>query len=860
MVASPHSLPNPRAPAVNPLSSLARPKLPAAAPVRVLLVDDSLPLRQRLRSLIDESGIGQVVAESSTVEQALTAFEDCVPDVLVLDLQLQDGTGYTVLEQVKRRQPQCRVIVVTNFATPEVRDRCTLMGADECLEKSNDFERLPRLLIGAAEPAADAGSVPGHGERASAINAATQRGNPDAGFQLTDSLAAAIYTCDAEGRITYFNAAAVALWGREPVLDQDRWCGWWRMLDAKGHTMAADQGPMAQAIRERRALRDCEIHIERPDGSHRQVLAYPQPFFGSDGAVTGAVNLLVDITPLRLLQAERQQEQALAQATLDSLDSHVCLVDASGTILSVNRAWRQFVAANGGEASRTNEGVNYLAVCAQGVRAGSPGAAEFADGLQDVLQGRLGSFEVEYPCDAPDTLRWFTARISRLAGCGPSSVTISHTDITVRKQAEAARVLLERQLRESQKMEAVGTLASSIAHDFNNTMGVILGNVELARQEIAVDHPVASSLGQIRKAGLRARSLVQNILSFSRHEPQAMQVQLLRPLVEEGIDLLRATLPSGVTLRSVLCDEPLAARLDATQLHQVLMNLGTNAWHAMQGQPGWIEIGLAPCDRRSPAMQGQPGSIKIGMAACDRRSPGPAVRASPEPGAAAEAWVRLWVRDSGSGMDETTLAAIFEPFFTTKPTGVGTGLGLSTVRGIVCAHGGEITVDSAPGRGSCFHIYLPVRALDDSSENSASSHTDAKPALATRANGQNVLYLDDDECMSLVVERLLPLVGFRVTCFQSAELALEALRSQPDRFDIVVTDFNMPRQSGLDVAREVARLYPGLPVVITSGDLTEDLIVDAAEAGVCGMLNKAWTVEDLGALTLRALTVARAMV
>ncbi|MCY7305871.1 MAG: response regulator [Rhodoferax sp.] len=860
MAKSHHSLPNPRAPVVTPLTSRVVPKRPTSALVRVLLVDDSLPVRQRLRSLIDESGIGQVVAEAATIEQALTAFEDCVPDALVLDLQLHDGSGFTVLEQVKRRRPECRVVVVTNSATPEVRNQCRRMGADECLEKSNDFERLPRMLVGAAEAAADVGSVHGDGERANAIGAATQRRSPDVQFQLTDSLAAAIYTCDAEGRITYFNAAAVALWGREPVLDHDRWCGWWRLLDPQGHTIAPDQYPMAQAIRERRPLGACEILVERPDGSRRQVLAYPQPFFAADGTVTGAVNLLVDITPLRRLQTERQQQLALAQATLDSLDSQVCLIDSNGTILSVNRAWRQYGAANDGEASRTNEGANYLAVCAQGVRAGWPGAAEFADGLRGVLQGSLGSFEVEYPCDSPDIRLWFAARITRLAGYGPSSVTIAHTDITQRKQAEAARVLLERQLYESQKMEAVGTLASSIAHDFNNTMGAILGNVELARQDIAVDHPVAISLGQIQKAGLRARSLVQKILSFSRRQPQAMQVQLLRPLVEEGIDLLRATLPSGVTLHSAFCDEPLAACLDATQLHQVLMNLGTNAWHSMQGQPGSIEIGLAACDRRSPAMQGPPGSIEIGRATFDRRSPGLTVRPSPEPGASAGAWSRLWVRDSGCGMDETTLARIFEPFFTTKPDGIGTGLGLATVCGIVCAHGGEITVDSAPAQGSCFHIYLPVRALDDSSENSASSQPDAKPALATRANGQHVLYLDDDECMSMVVARLLPRVGFRVTCFQNAELALEALRSQPDRFDIVITDFNMPRQSGLDVAREVSRIHPGLPVVITSGDITEDLIAEAAEAGVRGMFNKARTVEDLGHLTLRALAVAGALV
>lgn len=806
---------------------------PAVSVVRVLLVDDSLPVRQRLRSLIDESGIGRVVAESATVENALAAFEECVPDALVLDLQLHDGTGFTVLEQVKRRRPECRVIVMTNSATPEVRDRCRLMGADECLEKSNDFERLPLLLRGAADSALHAEIVKGSSRVENVVDVAARPRRPDVQVQLTDSLAAAIYTCDADGRINYFNAAAVALWGREPVLGHERWCGWWRLFDTEGNTLEVHQSPMARAVRERRPLRDCEILIERPDGSRRQVLAYPQPFFAADGTVIGAVNLLVDITPVRMLQAERQQEQALAQATLDSLSSHVCVIDAHGVIVSVNRAWRQFGAANHGDAALTNEGIDYLAACAQGVRAGVPGSVEFTGGLQSVLQGRLDSFETEYPCDVADTPRWFTVRVTRLAGSGPSRVTITHTDITQRKQAEAARVLLEEQLRESQKMEAVGTLAGSIAHDFNNIMGAILGNVELARQDIAAGFPVAASLEQIEKAGLRARSLVQKILSFSRRQPQAMQVQLLRPLVEEGIDLLRATLPSGVTLCSALCEARLAACLDATQLHQVLMNLGTNAWHALQGRPGVIEIG---------------------MESCDRQSPGHSVGTNPELGTPTQAWIRLWVRDSGCGMDEATLVRIFEPFFTTKPTGIGTGLGLSMVQGIVHAQGGEIGVDSVPGRGSCFNLYFPVRALDAAPELSASEDTDARLRPQAHANGEHVLYLDDDECMSLLVERLLPRVGFRVTCFQSAELALEALRSGPDRFDLVITDFNMPRQSGLDVAREVARLHPSLPVVITSGDTTEELTVGALQAGVRGVLNKARTFEDLGALALRVLT------
>ena len=810
------------------LQPVCAPPLP-----RVLLVEDSLPIRQRLRSLIDESGLAQVVGEASTVELALQLFIQQMPDAVVLDLQLADGTGYTVLAAIKRTRPTCRVIVMTNFAMPEVRERCQQLRANHCLEKSTDFERVPLLLAGTAVAGQDGSGVAARrllrsvaqapGEAAPATQAPPVA---DLHFrQLTESLAAAVYTCDAQGRITFFNAAAVSLWGREPVLGQDLWSGAWRMYHPDGRPLPLELCPMAQALREGQPIRDREIVVERPDGSRRHLLPHPQPLYDAHGVLTGAVNVLADITALRQSEAARQQEQTFAQATLDSLTAHICVLNAQGVILGVNQAWRAFGASNQGDASRINEGANYLAACAQGALDNSTGAAEFAAGLQGVLSGRLQRFDAEYACHSPDERRWFAGRITRMAGSSPLRVAVTHLDITQRKlaelalidseqrwkfavegsgdgvwdadmltgrtshsprwkqilgysatdlddgaddwrqrlhpedrdrvlaahqacldgrsphlhsefrircqdgrwkwvldramvvaqdecgrarrmigtysdisdrkAAETARALLEDQLRESQKLEAVGTLAGSIAHDFNNIMGAVLGHVELARLDLAADHPAVASLLQVQKAGQRARSLVQKIMSFARRQPQARQNQLLRPLVEESIDLLRATLPSGVTLATQLDDAPLAANVDATQLHQVLMNLGTNAWHALQGQPGRIEVGLA--------------ALPQGLADPRLRLCWPA-DVVPDPQALARPWLQVWVRDSGCGIDEATRGHIFEPFFTTKPAGQGTGLGLAMVQGIVQAHQGVMGVDSQPGQGSCFSLYLPEQA------------------------------------------------------------------------------------------------------------------------------------------------------
>jgi PAS domain S-box-containing protein len=382
-------------------------------------------------------------------------------------------------------------------------------------------------------------------------------------------------------------------------------------------------------------------------------------------------------------------------------------------------------------------------------------------------------------------------------------------DITVRKRAEAARLSMEAQLRETQKMEAIGTLAGGIAHDFNNILGAILGNVSLAREAVGPGHPALGPLGQIKKAGSRARSLVRQILTFSRHQPQELTPQSMRPVVEETVALMRATLPSVVQLEANLCEEPLWALANATQMQQVLMNLCTNAWHALKGGRGHIEIGLAPA----------PGGRLV-----------------------------LWVGDDGIGMDAATQSRVFEPFFTTKTVDEGTGLGLSVVHGIVVEHGGTIEVDSAPGRGTSFTVLLP--AIEPGIDVRPAADSGLAPLDGA---GQQVMVIDDDELMGLVAERLLKRSGYAVALFDDARRALDTLREKRGQFDLILTDYNMPGFSGIDVAREANTIQPGLPVVISSGYISEGLMAQAKGAGVRHVLHKENTVEELCKLVRRVL-------
>jgi DNA-binding NtrC family response regulator/signal transduction histidine kinase len=392
-------------------------------------------------------------------------------------------------------------------------------------------------------------------------------------------------------------------------------------------------------------------------------------------------------------------------------------------------------------------------------------------------------------------------------------------DIDEHKQAEALRHDLEARLRESQKLEAIGTFAGGIAHDFNNMLGAILGHVALAQGEVEAQHAARGNLALIHQTAVRGRSLVQQILAFCRRQPPSFVEQALGRLIDEAVEMLRPMLPATVRVDVACRHRDAWASVDATQIQQVLMNLCVNASHAMRGGGGHIEVGL---EIAPPEGAGAPS----------------------EPACA-----HIWVKDDGCGMDAQTRSRIFEPFFTTKSSGHGTGLGLAVVHGIVSAHRGSISVESAVGEGSVFHLHLPLVAPRAEAELEAAVPLDA---LAAETDA-HVLYVDDDEVMALVVERLLHRQGFRVSVFQDASRALERVRAEPDAFDVVVCDFNMPGLTGVELARSLAGISPHLPVIISSGYLPEEAEAEALQLGVRGIVRKENTVEDLDRLIRQVL-------
>ena len=552
------------------------------------------------------------------------------------------------------------------------------------------------------------------------------------------------------------------------------------------------------------------IHTALISGSgvEYQIADTAAPIRDASGSITGVVLVFSDVTAQYRTQQALKDSERRFRTIFEAGPQCIKILDGQGRFVDVNAAGLVVF-----EAESTPDLQQHLLLDLV--------LPEYRDALsallRRVLTGENGVLEFEIT-GLKGTQRWLEGHAATLRDAlGNVTVLVIAGDVTRRKKAQAERRALEAQLRESQKMEAMGTLAGGIAHDFNNILGAILGNTALARQDIREDHPAWQSLEQINRAGLRARELVRQILAFSRRQPHNLVTQPIQPLVVETLALLRATLPAMVKLDTEIAQEALHVHADTTQIEQVIMNLCTNAWHALQGSTGHIVVGIGP------AVLDDAAARTLRAAA-----PGP--------------YVHLWVSDNGSGMDAATQARIFEPFFTTKPTGQGTGLGLSVVHGIVGAHRGAIAVESSPGKGSTFHVYLP---LVDGIDFAPSIAVELK---ASAGRGQHVAYVDDDEVMVLMVERILQRQGYRVTGFLDAKMAIAAVRAQPDGFDLIVTDFNMPEISGLDVASEMGSIRADLPVVISSGYISDELRAGAHRLGVRALLQKQNTSEELGAL------------
>jgi len=617
---------------------------------------------------------------------------------------------------------------------------------------------------------------------------------------LFERMAQGVVYLNAEGEVFSANPAAEAILGR--TADQLRGktprdlC--WKAIREDGTSYPGDEHPALTALRTGKTVRQNLTGVSNPqDGTVHWILVDAVPRIDADGKRPREVfATFTDITALREAEeAARASEQRfglLVNNMGEGVAVHRLICDETGLpadyeFLDVNPQYEKILSLN------KTEVVGRRASDVYGT-GDAPYLAEYAAATRSRKPLR---FEVYYaPLD-----KYFNISVIALKENEFATIFL---DVTDRKRFEKEKAEIEKRLLQSQKMEAIGTLAGGIAHDFNNILSAMIGYAEMALEETEREEQ-ENYIGQVLYACDRARTLVAQILDFSRQTGLRQGPADIGAAVREGMGLLRASLPATIRIEESLPEEPLFASADSTQIHQVLLNLCTNASYAMRDRGGVLKVGLTNADFAENDLQKPPEIAPGGYAV-------------------------LTVTDNGPGIPQDIIGRIFDPFFTTKGPGEGTGLGLSMVYGIVKSHGGAVAVRSDPGRETAVTVWLPRLPAPGSDW--------TEPHQAAPTGHGRILFVDDEEALVDIGMKMFASLGYEVTATASSIEALDLLRSGPDRFDLLITDMTMPGLTGIDLALEVLAVRPSLPVILCTG-FSERISGDVLRrAGIREVLSK----------------------
>jgi PAS domain S-box-containing protein len=561
---------------------------------------------------------------------------------------------------------------------------------------------------------------------------------------------------------------------------------------------------------------ELEYRIVLPDGSIRNCHHVAHPVFAASGQLVEVFGTIMDVTERKqaaeVLQRSKNRFRAMVEKSAEGI---VLTLPDKGIIYASPSIERVLGYTPEEIAGRTHEWFADHVV--------HPDYRQYSfDTWTRLVQDPDHESTSELMARHKDgSWRWIESTLRNLLH-EPSvqAVVVNVRDITERKRAQGERERLEQRLRQAEKMEAVGRLAGGVAHDFNNVLAGVFAYGEMLCEEAPADSPLKRYAQNVLTAASRGRELVEQILAYSRSQRGKRVPVDVANVVAETLELVRGSLPASIHLEASATDLPQVVIGDATQLHQVVMNLCSNAIHAMSAG-GTLRVMLETADLSSER------ALSHGML---------------QPGL----YVRLVVEDSGSGMDGATLSRVFEPFFTTKEVGQGTGLGLSLVYAIVADSGGAIDVKSAPGQGSRFAIYL-------TRTDAALAAVEAAAGPLPRGGGERVLLVDDEAALLAVTAAVVSRLGYEAVPFDDSLAALAAFEAEPARFDVVVTDEVMPGLTGTGLARALRRHRPDLPIVLVSGYSGPILTQDALAAGVGELLTKPLQSRDVATTLARAL-------
>ncbi len=513
--------------------------------------------------------------------------------------------------------------------------------------------------------------------------------------------------------------------------------------------------------------------------------------------------LQCEIVERKLAEEALHEAGRFAQATIDALSTYLCVLDKQGSILATNKAWRECAEGNLLLPQHTKLGDNYLQICEQAIKMDAPKAGELAVGIRAVINGEKLNFVLEYTCHSPTENHWFIGRVTRFPSHGKLRVVVAHENVTERREAE--RVALR-----SQRLEAIGTLASGVAHDLNNALAPIMMGVEILKMQ----YPDDSQIMEIfQSSAKRGAEMVRQLLTFAKGaEGERVSIQP-RHLLTEMQKMMRGSFPKNLQIAFKGNSKLPTVLGDATQLDQILLNLCINARDAMP----------------------HGGTLTLEAQEIDVD----ATYASGIPDAKAGRYVVIRVRDTGTGIPMEIVDRIFDPFFTTKGPDKGTGLGLSTVMGIVKGHGGFIHVYSQPGHGSTFSVHLPAEETGSEAKPPAVGET------PFHGNGETILLVDDETLVREVARSVLRRLNFEpLTATDGADGLIKAAENR-SKLRVVITDFHMPHMDGLNFVRALRRMLPTIPIIIASGQLEESVAAEFKTLGVSARLDKPFTEGQL---------------
>jgi PAS domain S-box-containing protein len=636
---------------------------------------------------------------------------------------------------------------------------------------------------------------------------------------LYETMTQGVFYQRADGVLVDANPAALSMFGltHEKLVGRTSFHPPWDVIHEDGSPFPTAEHPSMVALKTGKPVKDVVAGVFNPQTKSYVWLAINAvPKFRQEEAVVDGVFVtLHDITPRKRAEEALRQAESKYRSIFDNAVEGIFQATPEGKFLSVNPAFARMCGFEDPE-----EMVSTITDIKTQLYANPEDRTRIA-ALYEGL-GIVRNFETQFR-KTDGRFIWVSVNSRAVRDERGSMLYYEGTieDISERKRAEEEQTLIEAQLRQAQKMEALGTLAGGIAHDFNNILGIITGYAEMAEMDAGEGSALRSTLIQVLKAASRAKDLVQQILAFARqgeHELKPVQIGLI---VKEAGKMLRASLPSTIDIKLNVHSKT-AVLADPTQIHQVMMNLCTNAAHAMSADGGALEVSLT--DTR---LGMEPIHIHSGL------EPGP--------------YVKLTIKDTGHGIDPAVLDRIFDPFFTTKGQGVGTGLGLAVVHGIVKNHGGAIEVESILGKGSIFQVFLPAME---------SAPVPEKAESAPLPRGcERILIVDDEPALMEAMKRFLEQLGYVVDSRTSSIEALEAFRSrmQEKPFDLVVTDMTMPHLTGLDLARELLRLQPNLPIILSTGFSEKVGTERARDFGIRGFLMKPVALKELAGMIRKKL-------